>query len=293
MSNSARYVLLTMCLLLSQFAQAWSARGHERLTDATLANLSEQERQYFEVRLLYLPSEFQAMGLPGMSVWVDRVKDKSLKAVFAEAQATLPAVFLGSAADNSDRWHYNNQFIFPTQKSKSCRMTDNGQLRQRLLDLHDGLQLTKEPQQQAVMLAFFLHLMQDLHQPLHTMSMVSDSCRSDRGGNGTCVKQDAYGECETNLHQLWDGGFGLFDQDMNLRIKGDISKPLQFREELDKWLKEGVSLQREVYDIKPGKAMDPMYFVRSREHVRRRSELAVERMTWYLKQYYKGRSRSE
>jgi hypothetical protein len=288
-----RASLLCCGLLLCQLSAAWSAKGHERLTEAALNNLTEQERQYFEVRLLYLPGEFQAMGLPGMSAWVDRVREIPIKDVFALADTHLPRVLSGVAERDSSRWHYQNRFIYATQKSKACRMHDNGELRQRLLDLHDGLQLKLEPQQQIVMLAFFLHLLQDMHQPLHTMSRVGDSCRSDRGGNGTCVTQDASGQCEMNLHRLWDGGFGLFDQDMNLSIKRDISKPLNFPESLDIWLDEGPRLAREIYAVKPGTAIDPMYFVRSREHVRRSSEKAVERMTWYLKQYYKGRTNSE
>ncbi len=47
-------------------------------------------------------------------------------------------------------------------------------------------------------LRFFVHLVQDLHQPMH----VAD--RNDRGGNNLQLQYGRYDN--TNLHQVWDSG---------------------------------------------------------------------------------------
>jgi hypothetical protein len=58
--------------------------------------------------------------------------------------------------------------------------------------------------ERAVMLSWLLHLLGDLHQPLHTTALFTSQAfpRGDRGGNALSV------EGRTTLHHLWDGALG-------------------------------------------------------------------------------------
>lgn len=57
------------------------------------------------------------------------------------------------------------------------------------------------PPERAVLLAWVFHLAGDIHQPLHSSSLVSQRLfpEGDRGGNSIKLKQ------RYNLHSLWDG----------------------------------------------------------------------------------------
>ena len=59
--------------------------------------------------------------------------------------------------------------------------------------------------QRAIALAWLLHLVGDVHQPLHTVQLFTrEYPHGDRGGNEVCVRL-APGRAPLDLHRLWDG----------------------------------------------------------------------------------------
>jgi len=65
------------------------------------------------------------------------------------------------------------------------------------------------PDEKAIALCWMLHLVGDIHQPLHCSTLYSADrfTMGDRGGNSFSVsKPDS--DTHTNLHSLWDGAFG-------------------------------------------------------------------------------------
>lgn len=62
--------------------------------------------------------------------------------------------------------------------------------------------------QRAVALCWLLHLMGDIHQPLHTVMLIAPGTleQGDRGGNEVRVRAGRPGP--RNLHALWDGALG-------------------------------------------------------------------------------------
>jgi len=68
------------------------------------------------------------------------------------------------------------------------------------------------PAEKAVSICWILHLVGDIHQPLHAASMISkDFPDGDRGGNSLTVLRDPpYPNSRTNLHLLWDQLPGQF-----------------------------------------------------------------------------------
>lgn len=68
------------------------------------------------------------------------------------------------------------------------------------------------PYERARFLAFLVHLVGDIHQPLHTVSRISAAFPDgDRGGNLFPIKYKMGNVRIKNLHQLWDGGVGTFE----------------------------------------------------------------------------------
>ncbi len=57
----------------------------------------------------------------------------------------------------------------------------------------------------AIAFAWLLHLVGDIHQPLHTIQLFTrEYPEGDRGGNEVCVRAAPHG-VPLNLHMLWDG----------------------------------------------------------------------------------------
>ena len=99
-------------------------------------------------------------------------------------------------------------------------------------------------------LRFFVHLVQDLHQPMH----VAD--RNDRGGNNLQLRYGRYDN--TNLHQVWDSGLlhqGFRHEDQLVRALEERATQPAARDWLkggiEDWANESLDVGRRAYLI-PG-----------------------------------------
>ena len=61
-----------------------------------------------------------------------------------------------------------------------------------------------DPVRKAIALTWLFHLVGDVHQPLHTVQIVTtDYPNGDRGGNAICVRAPSGNSMD--LHRFWDG----------------------------------------------------------------------------------------
>jgi hypothetical protein len=156
---------------LPGLALGWGRLGHRASAQLAESRLTPRARAI--IRDLLEAGE----ALADASTWAD------------ENARDIP----GSAA-----WHFVNVPISSTRynprycRPQGCVVTKISEFRRIISDRH----ATRSQRRMA--LRFFVHLVQDLHQPLH----IAD--RNDRGGNNLQLQ---YGRFEsTNLHQLWDSG---------------------------------------------------------------------------------------
>lgn len=165
----AKFALANLLLSFGSIVFAWGPQGHESiagLADSLLSPKAKQET----TRLLYLEP---GQTLTSIATWADENRTK----------------------DNA-RWHFIN---FPRdtctyEPDRDCR---DGQcaieaLRKQISILSNKAASDKD---RLTALKFVVHLMGDIHQPLH--AGLSD----DKGGNQYQVQ---FGEKSTNLHALWD-----------------------------------------------------------------------------------------
>jgi hypothetical protein len=163
-------IFLAFLLLLSPVpALAWGAQGHEIVTTIAAHHLTPQARAQV-ARLL---------GSPAMLIhdsnWADEVRD--------QRPETGP-------------WHYvdiplraPNYVPARHCPTGQCVVSQIVRARQTLAD-------SRQPAaRRAEALRFLIHLVADLHQPLHAAD------NNDRGGNEIQINLDGR---RTNLHQLWD-----------------------------------------------------------------------------------------
>jgi hypothetical protein len=165
-------------------AAAWWEYGHETVatiaeTEATPATRREIRRLLAQSRLLDTPS-CPARTIEQASIWPDCIKQ--LRDRFSYAAP----------------WHYQNVDVCrPFDQESACRDGNcvSAQIERNKRMLADRALPVRE---RVMALAFLVHLMGDLHQPMHAGD------RGDLGGNRFGVD---YGiiSGRTNLHTIWDG----------------------------------------------------------------------------------------
>lgn len=179
-----RFLIALSLLLAPTPALAWWEYGHE--TVATIAAMNVNARTRGEIRWLLARSRVletptcPARTIEQVSVWPDCIKT------------------LGERFTYMNPWHYQNVDVCrPFDQQSACRDGNciSAQIERNMRLLADRRVPVRE---RLIALAFVVHLMGDLHQPLHAGD------RGDLGGNRFTA---SYGLIagRTNLHSIWDG----------------------------------------------------------------------------------------
>jgi nuclease S1 len=155
--------------------QAWGKLGHRVSARLAEARLTPEAKAV--IRDLLDPAE----TLADAATWPD------------DHRRNIP---------NTGPWHYVNVPI-SEEKYSSRFCPESGCVVSKLDEFRRTLADKSAPRdQRRLALRFVVHLVQDIHQPLH----VGD--RGDRGGNDLQVQFFGQG---SNIHRVWDSG--LFEQD--------------------------------------------------------------------------------
>jgi nuclease S1 len=166
-------VLALLACVSPQPAFAWGREGHQVVANIAQARLSPAARQAVD-RLLH------GATLASVAVWAD---------------------VYGTTHPETTRWHYVdiplNGGHYDTERD--CVPTLHGDCIIAALDRSVSIlrDATRSETERTDALKFAIHLVGDLHQPLHS------SNNNDQGGVDTWVTFFGVG---TSLHSLWNGG---------------------------------------------------------------------------------------
>jgi len=229
--------LLFLFLLLASPASAWWCEGHEvialiaknHLTPAALAGVTAllqsqpigpEVRRFCQNR----PDDLMADA----STWADDVKK-------AEQTGTwhYMDIPLGQKHGEIEQWC---KPVGPQDNGKDRTGCILSALRYNLNILHNDKESDAE---RAKALRYLIHLVGDLHQPLHT------TANNDQGGNCTAIQFFSDAKI-TNLHSVWDGM--IFNRDMVPQgaslpeVAGTLDR--KFESKLHHWTKQGISFDK-------------------------------------------------
>ncbi|UZK65777.1 S1/P1 nuclease [Sphingomonas sp. M1-B02] len=182
-----KHILLIVAAFLgfATPAQAYWEYGHETVAAIAYRNVTPAVRAEIR-RLLARQALLETPGCPAgtieqASVWADCIKT------------------LGPRFSYAYNWHYQNVDVCKDFTLKGNCPDGNCVSAQ----IERDVKLLKDktvPQRERVMaLAFLVHFVGDLHQPLHAGD------RSDLGGNRALSTYGAYSTARLNLHSIWDG----------------------------------------------------------------------------------------
>lgn len=229
-------------LLFAPALHAWGPIGHRAVALIAEAHLSPAARQ--RVRELIGPA-----SLADVSVWADEVRE---------------------ARPETSRWHYVNINLreHAYDPRVHCRPAEAGDCIVAAIERARALVADETgPRDQRVeALKFLVHLVGDLHQPLHCGD------NYDRGGND--VEVQWFGQ-PTNLHALWDSGFtdrmALTETQLAARVQQGLTR--ERIEQLQQgsvvsWALASQQLARDhAYAFHPSRQLGARYFNRHREVV--------------------------
>lgn len=165
------FFLVSLSLLIDVTPiSAWGATGHRIVAQIATRHISEKTARALKQLLGW-------ESLPQTSTWPDEVRSDP-------------------KWDHAVPWHYIS--IDVGEDFKTMPRNPDGDIVESLRRLERVLRDPKASREDKVVaLRFYVHLVGDIHQPLHV------GRRNDRGGSDIKVKW--FSE-ESNLHRVWDSG---------------------------------------------------------------------------------------
>lgn len=268
--------VLALWLVLGAAARpawAWHDRGHMAIALIAYRPLTDEQKNRIRQILLKHPhyEEFLAADRPKdapleewvvmrAATWPDWIRTNHLSEGFNEPRhhyVNLPVLRREGATPQQIETIEKNIKAAPHVPSKGQLLREAPKRMAELLDALEPMEM------RAIALCWVLHLVGDIHMPLHSSTLYTrDTLDGDRGGNASHVLWNNKVE---NLHSIWDGVLGWDEfEDATLTQYGVVGRMVaEFtgrhtiapenvgNVDFEKWAKESNALaDREVYTFK-------------------------------------------
>lgn len=255
--NKRKYIIATVLLTMfvSQ-AFAWGQKGHFLIGYMAEMQLKKSTKKKVE-KILY------PISIARSGTWMDDVKSDR-------------------AYDYANTWHYLNSKKGEYDPGTQEITGDAFEAIKRIkAELKAG---NLDPAKEAELLKMLIHLVEDIHQPLHV------GTGDDKGGND--VKIEFFGQ-KTSLHGLWDSGmierqgmsFTEIGNELYRRLTPQMKANYQ-KATMEDWLKEAVELRPRVYDLPENKKLSYAYVYKHYSVAEERMIAASVRLAQILTEIY-------
>jgi hypothetical protein len=250
-------ILLKLLLVISLTTFGWGQTGH-RVTGKIADRYLNKKARAAIARIL------NGQSLAMASTWMDEIRSDS-------------------TFDYTADWHWVT--IQDSESYDKSNKNPNGDVVATLERLINELKSGKlTAQQEAQALKFLIHLVGDIHQPLHVGG------GSDRGGNDVKV---SWFRTDSNLHRVWDSDMiddtklSYTELAESLEIPADATVKSWQGASVRDWTNESMSYRKQVYDIGNGK-LGYQYSYKNFHIVRLRLLQAGVRLGGILNEIYGG-----
>lgn len=200
-------IAFLLSTLLSQSANAWNDRTHMIIAYMAYQRMKPEQRQSIADLLTEHPhyQSFLIKDRPETcpeslwlfmraAVWPDYVNNDTYRAEFHRL-----------------KWHFVNYAYFPHEPPPAISSLEQGSFAPNILTaLDDCYDISTDRYssraRKAIAVAWLMHLLGDLHQPLHCVNLYSERFPSgDQGGNRVAIRD---GDSPKKLHAYWDNILG-------------------------------------------------------------------------------------
>jgi hypothetical protein len=185
-------------------SHAWNAAGHKVVAQIAYDNLSASAKIMCNK---YLPTRFHRSEnerFVASATWMDQLRGKDIFWYDAMHYIDIPFSSDGSSLPPIEStnavWAINKAMI--VLSSKKTNASDK-----------------------KLALRMLIHIVGDIHQPLHAVTRVSAQLpNGDLGGNLFLLAKNSVG---SNLHQYWDNGAGFFVGRYNVKQVQNTARQLE------------------------------------------------------------------
>jgi hypothetical protein len=217
-----RIICLLLLITLSTLSYGWGPTGHRATGYIAEKHLNKKARKALE-RIL------GGQSIAMVSTWMDEIRSDS-------------------TYDYTADWHWVT--IPDGMTYEQTEKNPNGDIIMTIERLIAELKSKKlTPAQEAEYLKMLIHLVGDIHQPLHVG-------RPDRGGNDVKVM---WFRNESNLHRVWDSDLIDDTRLSYTELAESLNKPSETqianwqKATVRDWANESISYRTQVYDIGNGR----------------------------------------
>ena len=278
-------ILISLVLTFSIPSFAWDEVGHKITAYIAWDRMTPAAREAV-VRLMLtgpedsgLPSYYMGYGSQNedtrkrdyfvlMATWADFIKDRNLKT--RNSKYSVP------------NWHYTDTY-WMEKDGKPVLVTLNEPGGLAIQKIEEFAKIIRSPTskdaEKAIAIAWLIHLIGDIHQPLHASSRVTaEFPKGDQGGNTFLLTPTGTPrEQQVNLHSYWDSivenkeanSRNLCDADYIYPVAHDIMEKFPYDklrdrmkdDQFEAWMNESFSLATtEVYKgVEEGKMPSKKY----------------------------------
>ncbi len=219
-ARSGRHTPLWLVLLIAIAAlapapvAAWSGHGHMMIAALAYRSLPA-DRQAAWAALLYHHPEYDAWQQDFEGIGVEMEIGEYL---FMRASVWPDQIRRRGNPYDRATWHYTNFPLRPDSFAMAETLTPENDV---LFGIDESLRVLGSAREdaidRAVHLSWLLHLIGDLHQPLHAATLVNDVYpEGDRGGNDFFIRPRP-NRAGMNLHAFWDQLLGTSDTVREIR----------------------------------------------------------------------------
>lgn len=282
-----KLLLAKLIFLIPLSAFAWWQEGHKTIAEIAYRHLSHPAK----VQVDHLVSVFEQHDgrnhdLYYMAIWPDQLGQQGIRAFQTWHYIDRPLSADGTQPE-AEVFHDNVVYAIKQAETvlKSSRAPDY---------------------EKARFLSFLIHMVGDIHQPLHSTNRITyDHPKGDAGGNGFHISFKAdHGSHIKNLHALWDSVVGEMDryglsqeaiQENADKIESKFPHE-QYGEQIDDsdpmhWSDESFELSKNfVYNLKENSTPNKTYVKKNRVRAEERLALAGYRLAQLLNHIYSDES---
>lgn len=184
---------LLASLLLVAPAWSWGSAGHHIIAIIAEQRLSPAVRE--KIRKLLMDGKYSMLDI---STCADQLRSNS-RGPERPGDAMCQAL-AGDVPPTSGTWHYIDIPVPTKAKTLEAFCPQGDCVTAKITSFAETLRTSKDDAQRRQALLFVVHLVGDIHQPLHT---VDRAC--DKGGNSERVGFSLDGQhSDVKLHQVWD-----------------------------------------------------------------------------------------
>lgn len=266
-----------VCLFLGMItnSQAWNAIGHKLVAQIAYDKLTPEARELFNGYNQDFSMVFPSTNFITSACWLDAIRSK----------------------DN--HWFDTLHYIDQSFSKDGTPLVPIPHIN-ALWGIKQALAVLSSPKassaDKGLSLRVLIHVIGDIHQPLHTVTQVSKKYpKGDLGGNLFFLAKNPIGK---NLHQYWDNGGGLLKG--RFKIDKIKSKATQFSKKWacdevftekspQNWINESRKIAfTQAYTIKPNTIPNKNYQHNAKKITQQQIYLAGCRVATVLNQIAKG-----